>query len=314
MKDELLIKFLLKETSNEEKEAVQSWIAVNSENEKYYQQFERIWNESAALAQQSDVDEELAWQKFKQRINGNKAAVKKMPISSYWLRIAAVFMLCIGAWLSYQHWFGVTMLSSKQLVLQHQLPDGSELTLNKNTNISYAGNFKTNRKLEIKNGEVFFSVAHDRSHPFTIKIDDVEVRVVGTSFNVKKFHDGVEVIVETGIVSVSKKGQQLKLTKGESVLLIAKEGEFKKVRTQDELYNYYRTGVFEANNTPLDKLVSILGEAYNEEIILSDDIKNEKIFTTLPLKYALDQNLHRICETLDLKMQRNQGKIWLSKK
>jgi ferric-dicitrate binding protein FerR (iron transport regulator) len=317
MNDELLIKFLLNETNSDEATLVKTWIAANSENAKYYKQFERIWNESAALAKQSAVDEELAWQKFKLKVNSAPVVapiVKKLSIGAVLLRVAAVFLVCTGVWLVYQNWFGTTMISSEQEIVQQQLPDGSNLTLNKNTNISYAGNFKRNRKVEIKSGEVFFDVAHDRSHPFTIKVEDVEVEVVGTSFNIKKSNAGVEVIVESGIVSISKDGRQLRLTKGESILLGAGTQHLEKRTTTDELHNYYRTGIFVANNTSLSKLTNVLADAYGEEIVLSDDIKGEKIFTTLPLKYTLDKNLQRICETLDLKMQRNQGKILLSKK
>ena len=69
MNDELLIKFLLNETTAEESRTVQSWISANAENRKYFQQFERIWNESTSLAESSNVDEEQAWQNFKQRVN-----------------------------------------------------------------------------------------------------------------------------------------------------------------------------------------------------------------------------------------------------
>lgn len=318
MNDELLIKFLLNETTAEETIEVQQWIVASAENEKYYRQFERIWKESEVLSQSSPVDEELAWQKFKQRVDEKQTAdpvVKKLKLTPIWLRIAAVFTLCFGAWLAYQQLGSQYInLTSQNLVLNKQLPDGSQLVLNRNTSISYASDFKTNRKVEIKSGEVFFDVAHDRSHPFTIDINNVKVEVVGTSFNIKRFKDAVEVIVETGVVQVNKEGQQLRLTKGESVLLKDDEKISTKKNTEDELYNYYRTQLFVANNTPLPKLIEMLSEAYGTKISLSEQVKNDKISTTLPFKYSLEKNLGTICETLDLKMQRNLDEILLSKK
>lgn len=79
MNDEILIKFLLKETTIEETKQVQDWIADSAENATYYQQLERIWSESADLAPADTVDEEVAWQKFKQRVEGKAAfpVVKK---------------------------------------------------------------------------------------------------------------------------------------------------------------------------------------------------------------------------------------------
>ncbi|WP_293299309.1 FecR family protein [Pedobacter sp. UBA4863] len=323
MNDELLIKFLLNETTAEETAQVQKWIGASAENQKYYYQFERIWNESATLAESSEADEELAWQKFKQRLNERQLVqpvVKKIKTKPLWWQAAAVFVICFGAWAAYQQFVGgYTNLASTHLVVNKELPDGSQLVLNKNTNISYAADFKTNRKVKIKSGEVFFDVAHNRSHPFVIDIDEVKVEVVGTSFNIKKNKESVEVIVESGTVKITAQGQptgskELRLTKGESVLLEEGKGIAVKKQTEDELYNYYRTALFVANNTSLARLVAILSEAYGEKISLSESVRNDKISTTLPFKYSLEKNLETICETLDLKKQRNQDGILLSKK
>ena len=317
MNDEILIKFLLKETTIEEAKQVQDWIAESAENATYYQQLERIWSESADLAPADTVDEELAWQKFKQRAEEKTASplVKKIKPTAVWLRIAAVFVFCFGAWLAYQQ-FGNTYtdVQSNAQVLNKALPDGSQLVLNKNTNISYITDFKTNRKVELISGEVFFEVAHDRSHPFVIAINKVKVEVVGTSFNIKRFTNGVEVIVESGIVKIDKGDQQLMLTKGERMTLRDDEGKLEKKPVEDELYNYYRTQLFVANNTPLPKVISVLNEAYGGKVSLSDGAKALGISTTLPFKYTLEDNLKTICSTLNLKMQRNGDEILLSKK
>lgn len=324
MNDELLVKFLLNETTAEETTEVQKWMSASAENEKYYQQFERIWKESETLAQTQEVDEEAAWQRFKQRVVEKETAVtpivkKLKPAKIFW-RIAAVFVFCLGSWLAYQQFLGYTNITSSDLVINQKLPDGSRLVLNKNTSISYATDFKTNRKVEIKSGEVFFEVEHDRIHPFIIDVNNIKVEVEGTSFNIKKQANAVEVIVETGTVKVFKNakglgsGKELRLTKGESILLGDDGGLSVKRQIEDELYNYYRTELFVANNTPLARLITILKDAYGTDISLSEEVKNYRISTTLPFKYSLEKNLETICETLDLKMQRNPNQILLSKK
>ncbi|WP_343533410.1 FecR domain-containing protein [Pedobacter sp.] len=317
MNDELLIKFLLKETTTDEIKQVQDWVAESTENATYYQQLERIWNESADLAPANTVNEELAWQKFKQRVEEKSTVpvVKRIRHNVVWLRIAAVFVFCFGAWLAYQQ-FGNTYtdLESNEQVLNQALPDGSQLVLNKNTSISYITDFKTNRKVELISGEVFFEVAHDRSHPFVIAINKVQVEVVGTSFNIKRLKNAVEVIVESGIVKVNKGDEELKLTKGERVMLLDADEKIVKEPVEDELYNYYRTQLFVTNNTPLPKVVNVLNEAYGSKVLLSDEVKSLGISTTLPFKYSLEENLKTICGTLNLKMQRNGDEILLSKK
>lgn len=318
MNDELLIKLLLNEATAAETEEIQKWIAESTENEKYYRQFERIWNESETLINASPVNENVAWEKFKMRVDGQKATVPivaKLKPAKLWFRIAAVLICCFGAWLAYEKLAGsYTDIASHDLVLNQELPDGSRLVLNKNTNISYATDFKSNRKVELIDGEVFFEVAHDRAHPFVIAIKNVKVEVVGTSFNIKRLKNAVEVIVETGVVKVNKNGNQLVLIKGESILLKDEASSLEKKPIEDELHSYYRTQLFLANNTPLPRLIATLNEAYRAEIILDGQINHLRISTTLPYNYSLEKNLETICETLDLKMQRNQNGILLSKR
>ncbi|MCJ0743166.1 FecR family protein [Pedobacter montanisoli] len=322
MDDELLIKFLLKETSEKENAEVQDWISADGENEKYFKQLEQIWNESAGLAIQSSVDEELAWQKFKTRVVPKEEnilpaqlKVKRNNSNLKWLSIAATLFIVAGAWLVYSLiGSGYTEVSSEALVVNKALPDGSQLVLNKNTTLSYADDFKQNRKVLLLRGEVFFDVAHDRSHPFTISMDQVNVRVVGTSFNIKRNANSIEVIVESGVVKVKKNQSEISLVKGERITIgTDAKAQLVKQVNEDELYNYYRTQLFVARNTPLYRLVNVLNEAYGVQIVPADDIKGLRIYTTLPFN-NLDKNLNNICDALDLEIQRNQNQILLSKK
>ena len=105
---------------------------------------------------------------------------------------------------------------------QVELPDGSIVSLNKNSKISYDGSFEPRIvKLE---GEAFFSV-NEGETPFIVETEDGEVEVVGTEFNVKSKGDKMEVEVEEGGVKMKlksgggpghglKKGQQGLFIKG----------------------------------------------------------------------------------------------------
>lgn len=317
MNDDLLIKFLLKETSEAENKEIQEWMA-NIDNVHYFRQLEKIWNESALLAQKNEVDEELAWQKFKHRVDQkvDRPIVRKIGSRYYsWLRIAAVFVLIAGVWTAYKLLYHSNYIdfATHLQVVNKELPDGTKLVVNKNTEISYANDFEQHRDVQLKKGEVFFEVAHDKVHPFMIKMGKVSVEVVGTSFNIKYDGETAEVIVESGIVKVANARQKIQLVKGESISVGKGIDNWVKQPTENDLYNYYRTKLFIANNTPLTKLVEVLNEAYGAHVVLAEDVKGLKIFTTLPFN-SLDKNLQNICEVLDLKMVRNQTEILLSKK
>jgi ferric-dicitrate binding protein FerR (iron transport regulator) len=336
MTDELLIKFLLNETSEEEGMTVQAWLEADPSNRAYFGQFKKIWKAGKKLAVSSTVDEEQAWLKFKERASKNAADNKALNTADHeapsadanetivrslrpnfsWLKIAAILVMTGGIWMAYSL-FGPDRykdLIAENQVLIEQLPDGSELTLNKNSEISYVRNFKKNRHVKLSKGDVFFNVAHDKAHPFVIDINKVSVTVVGTSFNIKRLNDQTEIIVETGIVRVELNGEKIELHKGEKILIGRPDAKLIKEKNTDQLYNYYRSNLFIANNTPLQKLVDVINEAYGSEISINDpSLAAETMTTTFKVTDGLEASLKVIMGTMDVKTTRNGNKILLSR-
>lgn len=87
------------------------------------------------------------------------------------------------------------------------LPDGSTAWLNARSVLKYPDHFTGNtRTVKIEQGEVFFSVIHDTTHPFIVYAGSVATTVLGTSFLVKQTYEKntIEVSVKTGRVKVEK--------------------------------------------------------------------------------------------------------------
>lgn len=323
MTDELLIKFLLKETSEEENTAVEKWLAADPKHISEFLELEKIWESSQLLAPKSTVNEETAWLSFKEKVNKKgrptekeKALVLPLKRKYTWINVAAVLILALGAWVFYEVLTPekyMAIAANREVIIQ-KLPDGSELTINKRSALSYASDFKTDRSVRLDSGEVFFNVAPDKSHPFIIEVDQVAVKVVGTSFNVKHVHQQTEVIVETGIVKVSLKGETINLVAGERVLINSNVQKLVKEQNKDELYSYYRTKVFILKNTELWKLAEVLSQAYDTKINVEPAIKNLTLNTTLKLNVPLDYNLGIICQGLNLTYSSNGKEIQLSNK
>ncbi len=79
-----------------------------------------------------------------------------------------------------------------------QLPDGSEVWLNADSRITYKENFQgQNREVQLQ-GEAFFDVARDDARPFIIHTPSIDVRVLGTAFNVRAYAD--EKNTETSLI------------------------------------------------------------------------------------------------------------------
>lgn len=322
--EDMLIKYLVGEATDEEKAFVEKWLTENEENRKQYRDFQLLWETSEKLASESELDENLAWGRFKQHLVANESAVDrgedigvttaKEPVYRVpaWIKIAAsIVLISIGIWLSF---YGYNRSSLNQVLVEtvnytlvDTLADGSIITLNRNSKIQYPKYFaKDHRNIKLLEGEAFFDVAPDSSKPFHVFFNDVDVKVVGTSFNIKIDEDETELIVETGVVEVSKKHVVIRLKRDEAVHIDRNSDELNKSVVQDQLYKYYRNSEFIADGTPLYRLVDVLNEAYGVQIVIEDqELENLELNTTLKYNTSIRSNLDLICETFDIKMKKS---------
>lgn len=94
--DDLLVKYLLRETSASEDEQVQEWVKESRVNRDHLDQLRLIWNESKSLAATVTTPTDEAWAQFKARLN-KPATTIKMPRRSFgWVRIAALLVALAG--------------------------------------------------------------------------------------------------------------------------------------------------------------------------------------------------------------------------
>lgn len=289
---------------------VQTWLAAEEANARYFNQLKTVWDKSLELAAVSTVDENKAWNKFKERVNNGKqapATVKPLYKRFYFRAVAAAAILLIAFGL---FWLNQPApektLASGQSVLTEKLADGSEITLNKQSTLEYPATFKgKTRSVKLK-GEAFFQISPDKTKPFIIDIKDVQVTVVGTSFNIREDSSYVEVLVETGVVKVSRDGQELTLTAGEKIQMPFAGKVQDKEKVTDKLHNYYRTKEFVCDDTPLWKLVQVLNEAYKTKIVFGKEELKELRMNTSFYNESLDQVLEVIRLTFSIEV-RKQG-------
>jgi len=306
---------MLNEASAEEKHEITQWLNNRDSNIAYYNELKKVWDTSRELASQSTVDENKAWEKFSGLIRREEAKQVSRRIGFTRIKIAASVILLVGLGLTANLLFNRPV---KEIVVQtlqnpitDTLPDGSVITINKGSSISYPSGFKEkSRSLTLK-GEAFFHITPDRKRPFIITVNDVQVMVVGTSFNVKNADGNTEVIVESGIVRVSKAGNMIDLRANEKLKVEANSTVFVKERVNDRLYNYYRTKEFVCDDTPLWRLVEVVNEAYHTHIAFGNTaLKDLKLNTTFNNE-SLDQVLNVISLTFDIRINKEGDRIIL---
>jgi len=303
MSDSLLVKYLLGEASPEEARLIHQWMNESEENRILFEQFKKVWEHSLQLAPTAEINEEAAWQRFRARTVAQPRAVVK-PMNRWgWMRIAALLILVAG--LSYiaivlqQKDPANITLNAQMAVLRDTLPDGTRVTLNKQASITYSEKFGKKSRNVILQGEAFFDVVPDKEKPFIVHVNDVDVTVVGTSFNIRSKPGFTEVIVETGVVRVTHKESVTELHPGQK-LVIGADASTPKVEVEDNrLYNYYHTRELVCDSTPLWKVVEVLNRAYNTNIIVERDALKQLPLDATFTNESIDVILEIIRETFN---------------
>ncbi len=324
MSDEWLVSYLLDEAGAGQREEVEAWIGENELNRRYFEHFRLLWEASRGLAGELVVDEQAAWQRFREKTYLASPKAKLPPntrlrsLHNYarGLRIAASVLLLVGlgalAYFLLDRRSGpIIHYASLDSTSVRELSDGSVVTLNRHAIISYEKNFRGNQRKVSLQGEAFFAVAPDKNKPFVVEVNDVTVAVLGTSFNIASTPDLVEVIVESGSVKVEKNHIAVTLFPQESITVRREDTLLIKEKNTDQLHNYYHTGEFVCDNTPLWKLVQALNEAFNTNIIIqNEELRNLPLTTTFHHE-SLENILGVISETFSISIAYQDDSILL---
>ena len=325
----LLAKYLAGETSEKEKAAMEKWLDENAGNRAEFGKLRSDWKIMESM-KQFDVDN--AWHKLHGRIIDHEGSAHqedksvKLPLQKQWgtpLRIAATLLLLVAFGFTLAVVFGrfqkVTVTASANDRLRVvTLPDGSAVTLNANTTLSYMKNFRGSSRNVKLSGEAFFEVTPDKSRPFVIQAGEATIRVVGTSFNVdaRGSSSEVEVYVSTGIVEVfnpDNKEQRVLLHPGELGTVSDKSIQSKQTINENAIA--WKTGKMDFRDIPLSEAVGMLNKMYNVHIVLEAP-GLASIKTAGEYRYPeepLDTILRVFCQQNLLKIEKSNNMIYLSK-
>lgn len=192
------------------------------------------------------------------------------------------------------------------------LPDGSSLWINSGSCISYGSDFTTNRKLNVQ-GEVYLDVQKDSIHPFVVRTNHLEVRVLGTAFNVTDYAKDSEtsVVLVRGSVDVKVDNKDKKrLVPNQR--LFAGNGEISVNEVDVYSYICWKDDIMNFDGQKLSSILKSLSRYYNIKIEIIGNLGDEKCFGSLDLNSTLDEVLESISITTPLTIIRKGEVIYVS--
>jgi transmembrane sensor len=292
-----------------EHQELKNHLEANSTDLKIFEDYRLLWEESGKKVALKPIDVESALIKTKLRL-----FFRKTSLLQFMQRAAAVFILA-GLLSTAYIYYRDSGSSSEQIqhtaIVQEistifgtrskfQLPDGTTVYLNSGSKLLFPLEFKGNsRKVELV-GEAFFEVTTNPDKPFIVKTSAINVKALGTAFNIQAYSASKEisttlvrgkVVLERESAGIAKQFAELKPSERAVYNTDAKAVNISDEEDLDKFIGW-KDGKLVFFNDPIEKVSEKIGNWYNVTIkINKNELKRFRFtatFTDEPIEQVLD--------------------------
>jgi transmembrane sensor len=254
------------------------WLEASPANRTTYDKLQQIWQDSSgAFKPQKQYNAAAAWQKVDATLQQAPPARIRFMGARYAAAAALLILLTAGAW-----WIASRpaakslqeMAANDGKIKRVQLADKSVITLRQGARIKYSDDYNGNQRIVELEGEAFFEVANDPSHPFLVKTANQSViEVLGTSFTVETANSYTHVIVASGKVKLGAIGDTsaVILTSGQKG--VWNNGQVSALDNDDPNFMAWKTGILQFNDQSLVEILPQLADFYGKVIRIDDAYK-----------------------------------------
>lgn len=196
------------------------------------------------------------------------------------------------------------------------LADGTQIWLNSQTTLRYPVKFTGNERTVYLEGEAYFKVNHDKQRPFYVHTkDQVNIQVLGTSFNVRAYGDEqeTETVLEHGSVKMWRDKNHLTLVPGVKATYNKNNDKFTAQHINTELYTAWHKGQYVFEEETIENILNKLSRWYGIQVFFADPAVRNMIFSGSIRKYdTIQQLLNAIEATGGIRFRVNGSAITVS--
>ncbi len=234
----------------------------------------------------------------------------------------ALVLTCSLAWMAFNvnqetEWveMNVPYGETSELILA----DGTKLHLNSGSRVTYPTSFNGEERQIFVEGEVLAEVAKNPEQPFVVHTEDMDVRVLGTSFNLKSYmnSDCVEVFLIEGRVRCDVNAENCRnsitLNPGNVVQYERQSGEMNVTNAVTTNFKALKkSGSMHFFNLTLSDIAKDLERHFNTEIIIMDEaLARTRYFALFTNGETLDEILAILNSDNEMDISRKSGKLYI---
>lgn len=291
MKEDLLLHILTNEATDEEKMEFYSELDGDKQEKEYFLELKSLWLRTSVHETTIDADRDFndLWRKIKQKNNiFSRLNTKQI------LRYAAIFIFAIGLAGSAGYFIAQQSTRYSGTGIQKytatrgstsviELSDGTKVWLNSESTLTYREDYKTKQRLAELSGEAYFEIAHRDDCPLIVKVGNLQVRDLGTTFNIKAYPE--DSYIETSLVEgkaelLNSSGKSIvELKPGESAVYHSKENRIEFRSITENVLSAWRDGKFVIRDQRLDDIFKELSHWYGIEFRFDNEKLKDYRFT-----------------------------------
>lgn len=178
-------------------------------------------------------------------------------------------------------------------VIDMRLADGSRIWLNAGSAVTYPVAFVGNERTVSIKGEAYFEVEKNAGMPFKVVVNQMEVTVLGTHFNVNAYGDepAIRTTLLEGSVKVTK-GSAISFLKTGQQAMLDTTGSLNVIKDVDiEGVMAWKSGMFEFDDAELPVIMRQISRWYNREIVYDKQPGKEKYWGAISKQVPLSDVL-----------------------
>lgn len=302
--------------SSDEKENLRSFIRDSFQDSQLDEWMENHW-ESLKTNGISEKDlyfnglRENIWKRISQTSPTSNSNSKWIVSLS---RIAAVLFIPLLLLSVYLIFVRPTNIGTSQALVMQQvfaspgsrthlfLPDSSEVWLNSGSTLEYPVNMNRQKQRRVKlTGQGYFEVSHDEKHPFFVETGRLDIRVLGTSFDVSTYANDqfINSTLENGSIALlNPSGKEVaRLVPGQKAILDKENNQLIIKDVDTRLITSWKDGRLVFKNTPLTDVTRQLERWFNCKISVSPGLLKSGILYTATIK---DETLGEVLKMIEI--------------
>lgn len=304
---DVVIRYLEEPGQEEHKRSLDEWLQLDAANLDIFLETKALW-QGEILPTPSSYNTAQQWQVLDAKLTPVTSTpvvplqTKKRPVQRYWWAAAAAVALLAGTFSLMRQPLYIAQQTA-QNTDSLLLPDGTRLYLNAHTSVKYPRHFKGNsREVFVQKGEVFVDVKHIPEKPFSVHLKNVDIQVLGTSFDVKQTTKGVNVFVQSGKVKAIYKNSKRSviLTPGEEAEMLLAETTISTRHHRNNNPIAWKTGYLTFDDAPLAEVAHVLEDYYKVHIVLKNEALADKKLLATFHKESISEVMDILSKTLQV--------------